>query len=154
MLLLAQINIGFNSGSIAGLFYILLGTIHLFLAIRQNRLRVWVLFSYLAEISFFIAIATNGNKLITIEFVSWLPFLLVLIPFIFLALARFGFSNSHRSIFTEIFELVIIPSLLILGGLILVFQGWRLDPILQMQAIWMLIIITYFLFKLRTRANN
>ncbi|NJL60874.1 MAG: hypothetical protein HC903_02350 [Methylacidiphilales bacterium] len=144
MLLLAQINIGFSSGSIAGLFYILLGLIHLFFAIQQNRFRTWVLLSYLVEISFFGAIAANGNKLITIEFISWLPFLLVLIPFIFFALARFGFSNSHRGIFTEIFEIFIIPSLLILGGLILVFQGWRLDPILQMQAIWMLIIITYF----------
>jgi hypothetical protein len=154
MLLLAQVNIGFNNAAIAGLLYIVLGLIYLFFAIQQNRFRVWVLLSYLAEISFFIAIVVNAGKLTTIKFVPWLPFLLILVPFIFLALAKFGFSNSNTSILTEIFELFIIPNLLILGGLILVFQGWRLDPILQTQAIWMLIIITYFLFKFRARANN
>jgi hypothetical protein len=53
MPLLSPINIGINISAIAGLFYMLLALIYLFLVIRQNRFKTWALLAYIAEITFF-----------------------------------------------------------------------------------------------------
>jgi hypothetical protein len=154
MPLLSPINIGINISAIAGLFYMLLALIYLFLVIRQNRFKTWALLAYIAEITFFFVIIFNHTKLLENPLVERLPFMAIVIPFIFLILSKFGFSSSNINIFTDIFEIFIIPSLCFFGGLILFFNGWRLDPILETQAIWVLTVLTYLLFKSTTSFNK
>jgi hypothetical protein len=154
MPILSDINLGINIAAIAGLLYMLLAIIDLFLIIRQNRFPTWALLAYIAEITFCIVMIINVKQLLINPLIQWLVFVVTLIPFIFLVLSKFGFSSSQLNIFTDIFEIFIIPNLCFFGGLILFFHGWRLDPILQTQTILLLIIFTYLLFKSRTTVNT
>lgn len=156
MLSLAQINIGTNFGSITGVIYVLLAFAYLLILLSQNRLQRWAQIFFIGEIAFIvIAIANIGKIASNTEIIIALFFILNALPIIFAVLAQFGFSNSNNNIFVQIFESVVIPNMLFFGGAILVFQGWRLDPILQTQAAWMLIAIVYLVFKsLRTTRNN
>jgi hypothetical protein len=56
-------------------------------------------------------------------------------------------SNNAFKIAKKIINLLVVPGSLILSGLILVFQGWRLDPILQFQQVLVLIIISTFIYS-------
>ncbi|MEL6495029.1 MAG: Ycf66 family protein [Cyanobacteria bacterium J06623_7] len=42
-------------------------------------------------------------------------------------------ASSVLSLILKIYELLICPGALFLSGIILIFNGWRLDPILQFQ---------------------
>ena len=46
---------------------------------------------------------------------------------------RIGSRISSLAVTFYIIQLVIIPIFLLLSGFILIFQGWRFDPILQFQ---------------------
>ncbi|MEM6401539.1 MAG: Ycf66 family protein [Cyanobacteria bacterium P01_D01_bin.116] len=46
-----------------------------------------------------------------------------------------------------IIQLIFLPLLLLFSGLILVFQGWRLDPILQLQQLILSVLVFYFSLK-------
>ncbi len=46
----------------------------------------------------------------------------------------------------RIFQLLFLPIIFLLSGLILLFQGWRLDPILQFQQILITTPILYFTY--------
>ena len=45
----------------------------------------------------------------------------------------------------RIFQLIFAPFILLLSGLILLFQGWRLDPILLFQEFLMSLLIGYLI---------
>jgi len=44
-------------------------------------------------------------------------------------------------------QLVVVPIILGFSGFILVFQGWRLDPILQIQQLLLSLLIVFLLLK-------
>jgi thiol:disulfide interchange protein len=60
-------------------------------------------------------------------------------------------SNNVSKIAIKLLEFLLVPGCLLLSGLILLFNGWRLDPILQFQQILITIIIMLFLFSLNVR---
>ncbi|MBU7584187.1 MAG: hypothetical protein KAF91_14950 [Nostoc sp. TH1S01] len=51
------------------------------------------------------------------------------------------------SLIVYIFQTIIIPIFLLTSGLILVFQGWRLDPILQFMQFLLTVVIIYLCIK-------
>lgn len=51
------------------------------------------------------------------------------------------------SLIIYIFQTLIIPIFLLGSGLILVFQGWRLDPILQFSQLLLTVLIIYLCIK-------
>ncbi|MGM3305711.1 Ycf66 family protein [Anabaena sp. WFMT] len=46
-----------------------------------------------------------------------------------------------------IIQLIFVPLIMLFCGFILLFQGWRLDPILQFGQFLLLILINYLLIK-------
>ncbi|MCC5637977.1 Ycf66 family protein [Nostoc sp. CHAB 5844] len=54
-------------------------------------------------------------------------------------------ERLHITIY--IFQTLIIPIFLLLSGFILVFQGWRLDPILQFMQLLLSVLIIYLCIK-------
>lgn len=46
-----------------------------------------------------------------------------------------------------IIQAIFIPALMLLSGFILIFQGWRLDPILQFGQFLSFFVIIYFAIK-------
>ena len=54
--------------------------------------------------------------------------------------------SSSAKIFYSI-QLVVIPAFLLLSGSILIFQGWRLDPILQFQQFILSALVFYLSLK-------
>jgi hypothetical protein len=58
-------------------------------------------------------------------------------------------ANSLRgtSLVLYILQALVIPIFISFCGFILIFQGWRLDPILQFQQLLLFIIITYLSMK-------
>ncbi len=64
-------------------------------------------------------------------------------------------SGVATKIATRIIQSLVGPFLLVLSGLILLIQGWRLDPVLQLQQVFNLILIVYLMIRdiLRTRSN-
>lgn len=153
-----MLNLSINFGTITGVISALLAFVYLLILLSHNRLERWAQLCYLSEIAILVILITNITRIsfnteIVITFFS----ILAVLPIIFLILAQLGLSSSNNNIFVKIFESIIIPNILFLGGFILVFQGWRLDPILQTQAAWMLIVIVYLLFKsipIRNRLNE
>lgn len=53
--------------------------------------------------------------------------------------------NSALSL--DVFQAIILPILLLNCGVILISQGWRLDPVLQFQQLSLLVLIIYFTVK-------
>jgi len=51
------------------------------------------------------------------------------------------------SLIIYIFQTLIIPIFLLLSGVILIFQGWRLDPILQFMQLLLSTLIIYLCIK-------
>ncbi|BAY19341.1 hypothetical protein NIES21_52020 [Anabaenopsis circularis NIES-21] len=51
------------------------------------------------------------------------------------------------SLIIYVFQTIIIPIFLLTSGLILVFQGWRLDPILQFMQFLLTVLIIYLCIK-------
>jgi len=54
---------------------------------------------------------------------------------------------SNLAVAFYIIQLIFLPLLLSLSGLILVLQGWRLDPILQFQQLILSVLIFYLSLK-------
>ena len=46
-----------------------------------------------------------------------------------------------------IIQVIFTPIIMLLCGIILFFQGWRLDPILQIEQFLLLLLILYFAIK-------
>jgi ABC-type transport system involved in cytochrome c biogenesis permease subunit len=63
-----------------------------------------------------------------------------------LILRRQGTQQNNRIVF-EIVQLLIVPFSLLFSGAIFIFQGWRLDPILQLALLSLHSIIIFLLIK-------
>ncbi len=99
---------------------------------------------YLAQIN----IATSFD----INIASFLGFFQIILGlfyliFVIFQLIRVGnrLSSSVKTFY--IIQLVILPIFLLLSGIILIFQGWRLDPVLQFQQLILFLLITFFILK-------
>lgn len=55
-------------------------------------------------------------------------------------------SRKKNKLIFHILQLIFIPLILFLSGIILLFQGWRLDPVLLFQQLMMMIVVSYFIF--------
>jgi hypothetical protein len=44
-------------------------------------------------------------------------------------------------------QALLVPSIMLLTGFIFIFQGWRLDPILQLAQFLLTVLIVYFCIK-------
>jgi hypothetical protein len=65
-------------------------------------------------------------------------------------MVNFEFGFNLVSLMGIFLMLLFIPTSLFVSGLILLYQGWRLDPILQFQQLLM-IIISILLVRLYTK---
>lgn len=63
-----------------------------------------------------------------------------------LMLGRRGTQPSN-SIGFYIAQLILVPTSLLLAGAIFIFQGWKLDPILQLAVLCLHLIIIFLLIK-------
>ncbi|WP_407897173.1 Ycf66 family protein [Scytonema sp. NUACC26] len=54
---------------------------------------------------------------------------------------------NSSSLVLYIIQLIFIPIILLLSGFILIFQGWRLDPILQFSQLLLTLLILYLVVK-------
>ncbi len=98
---------------------------------------------YVAQVN----IGTNISKNIA-SFLGVLQIIFGLFYLIFaiIQLIRRNKISSSTTIFYSI-QLIIIPTFLLLSGLILIFQGWRLDPILQLQQFILFLLIVFLIIK-------
>ena len=62
-------------------------------------------------------------------------------------LARRGNRLTGWALALYIIQVVFTPIIMLLCGIILFFQGWRLDPILQFEQFLLLLLIVYFTIK-------
>ncbi|WP_019508884.1 Ycf66 family protein [Pleurocapsa sp. PCC 7319] len=62
-------------------------------------------------------------------------------------------SNSSLYIILKVLELLFCPIALLLSGGILIFNGWRLDPILQFQQLLFHLIVIVCLVKEAMRSS-
>ncbi|WP_350341317.1 Ycf66 family protein [Anabaena sp. PCC 7938] len=65
---------------------------------------------------------------------------------LFLLFLRRSKSRNLILVF-DIIQLIFVPLIMLFCGFILLFQGWRLDPILQFVQFLLFILITYLLIK-------
>ncbi|MGL5807889.1 MAG: Ycf66 family protein [Xenococcaceae cyanobacterium] len=56
-------------------------------------------------------------------------------------------SGNSINIIIKILELIYCPLALFLSGIILIFAGWRLDPILQFQQLLLEILVAFLVIK-------
>lgn len=63
-----------------------------------------------------------------------------------LILGRRGIQPSNSTGF-YIAQLILVPTSLLLAGATFIFQGWRLDPILQIAVLCLHIIIIFLVVK-------
>ncbi|MEO1374402.1 MAG: Ycf66 family protein [Cyanobacteria bacterium J06635_10] len=67
--------------------------------------------------------------------------------FVVVQLIRMGnrLSSSVKAFY--IIQLFVLPAFLLLSGFILLFQGWRLDPVLQFQQFLLFILVIFLILK-------
>lgn len=95
---------------------------------------------YLAQVNF----GTNSVSLLGIVY------LLVSIPyFIFMIvwLAQRANILIGSALALYILQIIFVPFFMVLCGVILIFQGWRLDPILQIGQLLSFLMIIYLIIK-------
>lgn len=66
---------------------------------------------------------------------------------VIIVITRRANRPNYSALVLYISQAIILPILLVACGSILLFQGWRLDPILQFQQLLLFILITYFAVK-------
>ncbi|BBD67624.1 Ycf66-like protein [Nostoc commune NIES-4072] len=76
-------------------------------------------------------------------------FILAVIYFILTVawLAQRGTRLTGWSLALYIIQVIFTPIIMLMCGVILFFQGWRLDPILQFEQFLLLLLIIYFAIK-------
>ncbi len=89
-------------------------------------------------------LGTNSASILGLFYASLSIIYLVCMTLLFVKRAnRLQSSAKVR----YILQLTFIPLLLLLCGFILIFQGWRLDPILQAEQILLSILVFYLIIK-------
>lgn len=63
-------------------------------------------------------------------------------------------SSSASGIAVVILQGLLVPLILLISGLILFFQGWRLDPVLQFQVLLMTVLTAYLIALSSGRSEN
>jgi hypothetical protein len=56
-------------------------------------------------------------------------------------------SRQYTKLVFPILQLIFGPFIFVLSGVILFFQGWRLDPILLFQQFLMNILLAYYIYQ-------
>lgn len=89
---------------------------------------------------------------IGINIASLLGFIQIIFGLFYLifAIIKLIQTRSRLSNSTTVFyiiQLILLPPLLLLSGIILVFQGWRFEPILQFQQLVLSALIFYLSLK-------
>lgn len=80
-------------------------------------------------------------------FIGILYMLTSIVYFFFLIawlIPRFSRINPS-AVTTCILQIILIPIPILISGFILLFQGWRLDPILQLGNLLLFLLLMYFL---------
>ncbi|MBN3909660.1 MAG: hypothetical protein HWQ35_24930 [Nostoc sp. NMS1] len=62
-------------------------------------------------------------------------------------LAQRGTRLAGWALALYIIQVIFTPIIMLMCGIILFFQGWRLDPILQIEQFLLLLLILYFTIK-------
>ncbi|AFZ57074.1 hypothetical protein H6G54_27990 [Anabaena cylindrica FACHB-243] len=94
----------------------------------------------LAQVSF----GRNSTSLIGIIYLLFaVAYFLIMLFLLFLRRSK---SRNLILVF-DIIQLIFVPLIMLFCGFILLFQGWRLDPILQFVQFLLFILITYLLIK-------
>ncbi|QKQ76744.1 Ycf66 family protein [Nostoc sp. TCL240-02] len=62
-------------------------------------------------------------------------------------LAQRGTRLTSWGLALYIIQVIFTPIIMLMCGMILFFQGWRLDPILQIEQFLLLLLIIYFTIK-------
>ena len=62
-------------------------------------------------------------------------------------LVKRGTRLTSWALALYIIQSIVVPILILLCGLILIFQGWRLDPILQFGQLLSFLLIIYLILK-------
>ena len=89
-------------------------------------------------------VGTNGSTLIGIFY------LLLAAIYIFLMIGWLVLRKNTLTLWIRliyIFQGVLIPVIMLVSGIILMLQGWRLDPVIQFQQFLLLLLIIYLSFK-------
>lgn len=63
-------------------------------------------------------------------------------------------SNPENDMILRVFKLVFAPLILLISGGVLIVNGWRLDPTLQLKEVLTSILIGYLLFSDLRRSNS
>ncbi|MGB3640652.1 MAG: Ycf66 family protein [Rivularia sp. (in: cyanobacteria)] len=95
---------------------------------------------YLAQVN----IGTNPPSLVGL---IQIIFGLFYVIFVIVQLTKIGNRLNSLTKTFYIIQLVIIPTFLLLSGIILVFRGWRLDPVLQFQQLILSLLVIFLSLK-------
>ncbi len=95
---------------------------------------------YVAQVNFGIDIAA---------LIGLFQIILGLVYLIYTIVKLLQTRNIWSSLITAfyIIQLVIVPTFSFFSGCVLIFQGWRLDPILQFQQFILFLLIVFLIIK-------
>ena len=99
---------------------------------------------YFAQMNIGRTIALNISSLLGLIQIIFGFFYLILV---IVQLIRIGNRLNSLTKTFYIIQLFPIPAFLIMSGFVLVFQGWRLDPILQFQQLILSALVFYLSLK-------
>jgi len=95
---------------------------------------------YLAQVNF----GRNSASLLGIIYVLFsIPYLIFMIAWLNQRANRL--IGSALALY--ILQIIFVPFFMVLCGFILIFQGWRLDPILQLGQLLSFLMIIYLIIK-------
>jgi lysylphosphatidylglycerol synthetase-like protein (DUF2156 family) len=95
---------------------------------------------YLAQVNF-------GANVASLIGFAYILLSLVYLIFMIVWLASRARRLNSSSLVLYIIQVIFIPIILLLSGLILIFQGWRLDPILQFSQLLLTLLVFYLIVK-------
>jgi hypothetical protein len=96
---------------------------------------------------FYVAQVNIGTNPASLVGLIQIIFSLFYVIFVIVQLTKVGNRLNSLTKTFYIIQLVIIPTFLLLSGMILVFQGWRLDPMLQLQQIVLSLLVIFLSLK-------
>ncbi|MGD1911084.1 MAG: hypothetical protein ACFB2X_09580 [Rivularia sp. (in: cyanobacteria)] len=96
---------------------------------------------------FHLAQVNIGTNIASLLGLLQIIFGLFYLIFVIFQLIRMGnrLSSSVKTFY--IIQLFVLPAFLVLSGFILLFQGWRLDPVLQFQQFLLFLLVIFLILK-------
>lgn len=89
-------------------------------------------------------VGTNSSTIIG------LSYLILAVTYIFLMVGWLVLRKNALPLWARLIYIlqgVLLPVIMLVSGIILMFQGWRLDPVIQFQQLLLLLVIIYLSFK-------